>query len=105
MRTQIIDQYHLTGLQRRRQDLFQIGLERQPIHAAFQHQCWSHSLMGERGNRAGIERRIARCAGEGTLAHRRPSVRRREVQVAADLINYNQLGRIELGLLERKDGA
>jgi hypothetical protein len=62
-------------------------------------------MMGERGNRARIERRIARCAGKGTLAHRRPSVGRREIQVAAELINDNELGRIEFGLLERKNGT
>ena len=61
--------------------------------------------MAERGNRARIERRIAWYAGEGTFAHRRPSVGRREIEIAADLINDNQLGRIELSLLERKDSA
>jgi len=61
--------------------------------------------MGKRGNRGGIERCIARCAGEGTFAHWRPSVRWREVQIAADLINHHDLRRIEIGLLERKCGA
>ena len=62
-------------------------------------------MMGERSNRGRIERRITWCAGDGTVAHRRPSVGRCEIQVAAELVNDNQLGRIELGLLEGKHGA
>ena len=105
MRTQIIDQHYLAWLQRRRQDLGEIGLERQPIHTAFHHQCWPHSLMGERGNRGGIERRVAWCACHSSFAERRPSVRRGKVEVAADLVNHDDLGRIQIGLVERKCGA
>jgi hypothetical protein len=62
-------------------------------------------LMSERGNRGGIERRIAWRSCQRTFAHRSPSVRRGQVQVAADLVNHDDLGRIKVGLLERKCGA
>src|SRR6266487_4615171 len=79
MRAQIIDQHHLAWLQRRCQDLLQIALEGQPIHAAFDNQCWPHSLMGQRGNRGGIKRRIAWRACHGTFANRRPRMCRSEI--------------------------
>ena len=102
MRTRIIDQHHLTWVQRWSQDLGEIALKSQLIDAAFHNQCRSHSLMGERSNRSGIARRIAWCTCDGTFANRSPSVCRGEVEIAPDLVNHHDLVCIQVGLLKRK---
>ena len=61
--------------------------------------------MGERGNCGGIDWRIAWYACHGTFAERSPSVRWGQVQIATHLVNHDDLGRIQVGLLERKCGA
>lgn len=61
--------------------------------------------MAERGNRGGIEWRIAWCSCARTLADGSPSVGWSQIQVAAYLVNHDDLAGIKLGLFKRKYGA
>jgi len=87
MRTQIIQEHDLPRNQRRRQHVLEVGRERHPVDSTADDQAGTDTLIGHAGNCGRGERRVARHGCHGTLSDGRPSMGRREIEVAADLVH------------------
>lgn len=105
MRTEVIDNDDLSWTARWNQYLFQIGGEGDLISTTADDQRRFHALMRDGGNRGGIDGRVARYPSHGTFADRSPGMAGSHVQIAANLVNHDDLRGIEIRLLQRKRDA
>lgn len=91
MGTQVVEHNNLTLAEGRSQDLLHIGEEGQGISSTRQHQGWPHPLEAQGGDQGRVGGFVARDAAKGALLARSPSIARREVEVAAALIDNDKI--------------
>lgn len=91
VRTQIVNQHDLARSQAGGQDLFNIGLEGQPIGGTRQDQRRPHPRERQRGDQGGIGRSVARHAAKGALLAWGTGIARREVHIRAALIDDHEI--------------
>ena len=102
VRTQVVEQNNLARTQGWPQDMRDIGLEKRCGHATNRHQAWSHPVERERCNGRGVGRGVAGKRGDGPFATGGAGIARGHIQVRAKLIDHDDIGWVNVLLLDQK---
>jgi hypothetical protein len=97
MDAQIIHDHELSRTQRRRENLFDVGFEGEPIGSTRNEQGRANPRKGQGGNESRVRWRVARHIAHRPLSARSPRVARREIQVAAAFVNDDDILRRDAG--------